>query len=77
MNFVTEKEIIKKREENDDEEGNSDQQPDYRPLYERLKEVRDKKQLEWEEEHTLSLLCFLIILTLNLFRKSVQRNSRN
>nr|CAD2160056.1 unnamed protein product [Meloidogyne enterolobii] len=53
MNFITEKEIIKKREENGDEEGNSDQQPDYRPLYERLKEVRDKKQLEWEEEHTL------------------------
>ncbi|CAK5050816.1 unnamed protein product [Meloidogyne enterolobii] len=53
MNFISEKEIVKKREENGDEEGNSDQQPDYRPLYERLKEVRDKKQLEWEEEHTL------------------------
>ncbi|KAF7639353.1 mRNA cap guanine-N7 methyltransferase [Meloidogyne graminicola] len=53
MNFISEKELIKKREENADEEGNSEQTADYRPLYERLKEVRDKKQLEWEEEHTL------------------------
>uniref|UniRef100_A0A915LMU7 FAM192A/Fyv6 N-terminal domain-containing protein n=1 Tax=Meloidogyne javanica TaxID=6303 RepID=A0A915LMU7_MELJA len=37
MNFISEAELVKKREENGDEEGNSDQQPDYRPLYERLK----------------------------------------
>ncbi|KAL7072236.1 hypothetical protein ACQ4LE_008874 [Meloidogyne hapla] len=51
MNFISEKELIKKREENAG--GEADQQADFRPLYERLKQVRDKKQLEWVEEHTL------------------------
>ena len=31
-----------------------EEQIDHRSLYERLKEVRDKKQAEWEEEHKFS-----------------------
>uniref|UniRef100_A0A915EN36 FAM192A/Fyv6 N-terminal domain-containing protein n=1 Tax=Ditylenchus dipsaci TaxID=166011 RepID=A0A915EN36_9BILA len=48
MNFVSEKSAQK--------EGNSEEpeEPvDRRPLYHRLKEVKDKKQLEYDEEHML------------------------
>ncbi|KAI6202481.1 MRNA cap guanine-N7 methyltransferase [Aphelenchoides besseyi] len=46
MNFVSEKDIEKK-------EGEEEEEYDGRPLYERLKSVRDKKTAEIEEERAL------------------------
>uniref|UniRef100_A0A914I8Y4 FAM192A/Fyv6 N-terminal domain-containing protein n=1 Tax=Globodera rostochiensis TaxID=31243 RepID=A0A914I8Y4_GLORO len=50
MNFVSEEELKKKREsEGDQPEGS--EPSDNRTLYVRLKEQRDKKQLEYDETH--------------------------
>ncbi|KAI6240233.1 hypothetical protein M3Y99_00480900 [Aphelenchoides fujianensis] len=46
MNFVSEKDIVRK-------EGEEEEEYDGRPLYERLKAVRDKKQAEFDEERQL------------------------
>lgn len=40
-----------------------EEEVDNRPLYDRLKEVRDQKQAEYDEEHRFSKLCYWLLNT--------------